>query len=571
MRKTYQSLGFYSFLSQLPHPKSYKGKIMLVAFLGTHVPLLSLLLHFLVSNSFSLDKTLRVLAIALVATLVGTGITLYVLHKLLAPVLLTSSALRKYFTQKQLPSLPTQYTDEVGSLMADTVQTLNKLDQVIEHLTNYDNLTGLPNRVLFTDRLQQALSNAEGKNRLLGVICLHLPNFREINNALGSGISNQLLRIVTQKLTAHVGRTDLLCHLSSNEFAIALPDLTTSEEAIPFCQSLLSEFASPITIQGNQLHIQANLGIAVYPFDGDNIEQLLQNADTAVDEAKRRTVNSYQFFGTEMNAQLQERLILETQLRYALERNELQLHYQPRVDANSGKILGVEALIRWQNPELGFVSPVKFIPIAEANGLIIPIGEWVLRTACNQNRLWKEAGLPPLRVAVNLSARQLAQPNLVDLVAQILAETNLCVADLELEVTESLIMENVEHSINVLQQLHEMGITLALDDFGTGFSSLNYLRRFPIDILKIDRSFVNNVVVNQEDAAVTNTIINLAKDLHLHITAEGVETKEQFEYLKIKGCDEIQGYYFSKPLPSSAITELLYKNHESLQQKTIAA
>ncbi len=533
---------------------------MLIAFLGTHVPLLTLLIYFLVSNSYSFEMTVRVLVIALVATLVGTGITLYALHNLLAPVVVTYLALRAYLSKKRLPKLPTHFTDEVGTLMADTVKTITKLDEVIEHLTNYDDLTGLPNRVLFTDRLQQALSRSQDQTRLLAVICLHLNNFREINNALGSSAGEQLLRGVAQRLRASVDRSDLICRLSSDEFVIALPDLTASEDVVPFCQLLLERLLLPIFLQGHEVHIEPSVGIAVYPFDGDSVEQLLQNANTAIDEAKRRAPNNYQFYGADMNVQLQERLGLENQLRHALERNELQLHYQPQVDTNSGEIIGVEALVRWQNPELGAVSPVKFIPIAEANGLIIPIGEWVLRTACTQTRLWQDAGLPPLRIGVNLSARQLAQPNLVERISQILAETELDVAYLELEVTESLIMENVQHSINVLQQLHDMGITLALDDFGTGYSSLSYLRRFPIDILKIDRSFVRDVVVNSEDAAVTNAIITLAKSLGLHITAEGVETQEQFEYMKSHECNKIQGYYFSRPITAPAMGELLKKN-----------
>ena len=544
---------------------------MLVAFLGTHVPLLALLLNFLISNSFSLAMTIKVLVVALVATLVGTGITLYVLHRLLAPVSLTSVALRSYIKKKQLPTLPTHFTDEAGTLMADTVQTIGKLDEVIDHLSNYDRLTGLSNQSLFSEQLQQEVLRSQDKNCLLAVIGLQLHNVREISNALGSEAGERLLIEIAQRLRTNVERTNLLCRFSSDEFAIAVPDLTTSDDVVPLCQLLLDKLLVPMSLQGNEVHPVVSLGIAVYPFDGDRVEQLLQNANTATDEARHRTPSSYQFYGTAMNDRLQERLALEHQLRYALKRNELQLHYQPRFDAHSGTILGVEALIRWDNPELGQVSPVKFIPLAEANGLIVPIGEWVLRTACTQNKLWQQAGLPPIRVAVNLSARQLAQPNLVEQVAKTLAETQLDVAYLELEVTESLIMENLEHSVSILQQLHEMGITLALDDFGTGYSSLSYIRRFPIDILKIDRSFVKDVVLNKGDAAITNTIISLAKSLELHITAEGVETQDQFEYLKKQGCDEIQGYYFSRPLPVAAMTEFLETNQEKVRLESVPA
>lgn len=560
LNKNNQNLWLYSSLSKFSRLNSYKGKIMLVAFLGVHVPLLALLLYFLVSNSFSFGMTVRVLVIALIATLVGTGITLYAIHLLLAPVILTYLAQKAYVNNKKLPNLPTAFKDEAGILMANTVQTIEKLDEVIDRMTNYDDITGLPNRVLFTDRLQQALLRSQDENQLLAVICLTLNNFREINNALGSDAGDELLRTVAQRLSASVVSTDIRCRLGSDEFAIALLDLTASEDVVPFCQKLLDKLAEPLALNGNQVRAIASLGIAVYPFDGDSVERLLQNANTAIDEAKRLHSCNYQFYSADMNSQLQERLALENNLRDALANDELQLHYQPRVDIHSGKIVGVEALLRWQNPHLGAVSPVKFIPIAEANGLIIPIGEWVLRTACTQNKLWQSQGLEPLRMAVNLSARQLAQPNLVERIASILEETQLNVAYLELEVTESLMMENVQHSINILQQIHDMGIALALDDFGTGYSSLNYLRRFPIHTLKVDRSFVRDVLVNADDAAVTNAIIALGKSLQLNITVEGVETREQFEYMKAKECNEIQGYYFSPPIPALAMSELLKKN-----------
>ncbi len=532
---------------------------MCVAFLGTHVPLLALLVYFLVINSFSLETTLRVLLIALVATLIGTGVTLYALHKLLAPIILTYLAQRAYINQKKLPNLPTKYTDEVGILMADTVQTIHKLDEAIDHLTNYDAITSLPNRVLFGDRLQQALLRNQERNQLLAVMALKLNNFREINNALGSDAADRLLRVVAERLSANISTLDMLSRIGSDEFAIALTELTASEDVVEFCRSVLNSLALPINLYGDRVNTVASIGIAIYPFDGNTVDRLLQSANTAVDEAYRQMPNNYQFYSANMNAQLQERLALESKLRYALQRNELQLYYQPRVDTNTGRIVSVEALLRWQNPELGLISPTKFIPIAEANGSIVPIGEWVLRTACTQNRLWQESVSQSLRVAVNLSARQLAQPNLVERIASILKETQLNPAYLELEVTESLMMENLEQSISVLEELRELGVKLALDDFGTGYSSLNYLRRFPLHTLKIDRSFVRDVVSNSHNGAVTNAIITLAKSLDLNITAEGVETQEQCEYVKAQGCHEIQGYYFSPPIPTLAMTALLKK------------
>lgn len=535
---------------------------MVVAFLGTHVPLIALLIYFLIVNSASLEAALKVLGIALVATLIGTALTLYGLHELLAPIVLTYLAQRAYLNQKKLPDLPTKYTDEVGILMADTVQTINKLDEVIDCLTNYDPITSLPNRVLFSELLHQALLRNQEQNRLLAVISLQLNNFREIHNALGSDAADRLVRIVAQRLSASISSVDILCRIGSDEFAIALTNIATSDMAIAFCRSIIDRFAIPIDLFGDRVNVLTSMGIAIYPFDGNTVDRLLQCANTAVDEAYRKMPNNYQFYSANMNAKLQERLALENKLRYALERKEMQLYYQPRIDIQSKKIVSVEALLRWHNPELGIVSPVKFIPIAEANGLIVPIGEWVLHTACTQNRIWQEMGLENLRVAVNLSARQLAQSNLVERIASILKETQLNSADLELEVTESLMMENLEQSISVLEQLRDLGIKIALDDFGTGYSSLNYLRRFPIQTLKIDRSFVRDIVSNSHDAAVTNAIITLAKSLDLNITAEGVETKEQCEYIKEQGCHEIQGYYFSPPIPTLAMTTMLKKSQE---------
>ncbi|MBD1940582.1 EAL domain-containing protein [Microcoleus sp. FACHB-68] len=557
MHINHPNLWLYSFLSRFQRPPSYKGKIMLVAFLGTHVPLLTLLLYFLTTNSSSFEMTLRVLGIALVATLTGTLLTLYALHNLLAPVILTFLTLREYSNKKKLPNLPTKFTDEVGILMADTVRTIKQLDEVIQHLTNYDNLTGLPNQALFQDRLQQALIRSQDNNRLLAVISLKLKNLSEINNALGRDAGDLLLREAAQRLSASLRSTDLLSRVAKDEFALAQTDLAASEDILPLCKKILSTFSTTFFIENKPLHISVSLGIAVYPFDGSQVDQLWENASTAMYLARRQAQNNYQFFGADMKAQLQERLTLENELRHALTRNEIHLHYQPRVELHHNQIVGVEALVRWQHPELGFVSPVKFIPIAEANGLIVPIGEWVLRTACTQNRIWQEAGLPPIRMAVNLSARQFEQSDLVERINQILEETGMDVAYLELEVTESLFVDNIQNTINILQQLRDRGITLALDDFGTGYSSLNYLRHFPIDTLKIDRSFVRDVVADPHNAAVTNAIISLAKSLELKITAEGVETQDQFEYIKSQGCNEIQGYYFSRPVPADALARLL--------------
>uniref|UniRef100_A0ACD5GWV1 Diguanylate cyclase domain-containing protein n=1 Tax=Desertifilum tharense IPPAS B-1220 TaxID=1781255 RepID=A0ACD5GWV1_9CYAN len=345
---------------------------MSVAFLGTHVPLLALLLYFLLVNSFSWEMTAWVLGVALVATLIGTGLTIYALHQLLAPIILTYLAQRAYLNHKQLPHLPTHYTDEAGTLMADTVRTIEKLDSAIEHLTYYDPIVNLPNRALFIDRLQQVLVRSQTKEQLLAVMVLKINNLREINNALGSEAGNQFLKAIAHQLTSSLNNLDLLCRISDDEFAIALSNLTTTEEAIAFCQSLLSQLVLPIILNDSPVHPFTSLGIAICPDDGRTVEQLIQNAHTAVDAARRHTPNSYQFYSAQMNAQLQERLTLESHLSRALERNELQLHYQPRIESHSGKIVSVEALLRWNSRELEYHFSSQIYPHRRSQRLNCP-------------------------------------------------------------------------------------------------------------------------------------------------------------------------------------------------------
>jgi EAL domain-containing protein (putative c-di-GMP-specific phosphodiesterase class I) len=321
---------------------------------------------------------------------------------------------------------------------------------------------------------------------------------------------------------------------------------------------VLSTQAKSFSIEGTLVRPTASIGIAINTLqNAQDVDSLLQQAQIALRQAKQRGCKQYQFYSPEMNVQLQERFALENALHGALERSEFSVYYQPIVCLSNGQIVGLEALVRWQHPELGLISPVKFIPIAEANGLIVPIGEWVLRTACAQTYAWQIAGWSPLRISVNLSARQFEQSNLAEVVSQILKETRLDASDLELEVTESSLVVDIQRSVNTLKQLRELGISVALDDFGTGYSSLNYLKRFPVNMLKIDRSFVQDLISNPDSAAITDAIIALAQSLKLSITAEGIETQEQLHYLQSKGCDEGQGFYFSRPIPAEAMRQLL--------------
>ncbi|MEH1966934.1 putative bifunctional diguanylate cyclase/phosphodiesterase [Nostoc sp.] len=569
--KLNHKLYLYSFLANFGWlKKSYTTKIMLVAFFGTHVPLLTLLFSFVISNSYSLEMAARVMIVALLATLVGTAATLYALNHLLKPVILTSAALQNYLNTKTLPELPTEYADEAGTLMADTSQTLHKLDELIHYITNYDDLTGLPNRDLFSDRVHQTLSQSENNQRLVAVFLLGIDDFTGMSHALEHQTTNLLLRAVAQRLSTCMLQTDILAHLSGDEFAIARMDIVSFESVIKLSQLLLSTLSKPFSIEGNLIHLTASIGITINVLnDRNSIYQLLQQAHMALYQAKQQGRSQYHFYSPEINAQLQERLTLENELHGALKRNEMLVYYQPLIDLHSRKVTAMEALVRWQHPTLGMISPAKFIPIAEANGAIVPIGEWVLRTACAQNRAWQLAGFTPIRISVNLSARQFEQPYLVEVISQILEETELKASDLELEVTESFLMSDIERSVKTLKKLRELGIWLALDDFGTGYSSLNYLKRFPVNMLKIDRSFVQDIMSNPDSAAVTNAIIALAKSLRLSITAEGVETQEQLDYLRMQGCDEGQGFYFSCPVPADIIAPMLQKS--SQQMETIPA
>lgn len=552
-------LSLYSFLSHFGLlKKSYTAKIMLVAFLGTHVPLLALVVSFVISNSYSWEMAARVLVIALLSTLAGTAATLYALRHLLSPVILTSDTLQDYLNNKKLPELPTQFVDEVGTLMANTSQAIHKLDELIHYITNYDELTGLPNRELFCDRLYQSVSESENNQQLVAVLLLGIDDFTDISHTLDGQTLNLLLRAVAQRVATCLGQTDILAHLSGDEFALARTEIPSFESAINLSQLLVSTLAKPFSIDGISIHITASIGITINSLsDRNSVNQLLQQAHMSLYQAKQQGRSQYQFYSPEVNAQLQERMALENELHGALERNEMLVYYQPLIDLHTRQVTALEALVRWQHPTRGLVSPAKFIPIAEANGSIVAIGEWVLRTACAQNRAWQLAGFPPIRISVNLSARQFEQPNLVEVVSQVLEETGLEASYLELEVTESFLMADVQRSVKTLEELRTLGVSLALDDFGTGYSSLNYLKRFPVNMLKIDRSFVQDVTSNPDSAAVTDAIIALAKSLRLNITAEGVETKEQLDYLQKRGCEEGQGFYFSRPIPADAIAEML--------------
>ncbi len=430
-------------------------------------------------------------------------------------------------------------------------------ESLLRHEASHDRLTALPNRLLFDEQLSLALLQAQQRGEMLAVAFLDLDRFKTVNDTLGHAVGDQLLQQVTQRLQSCLRQGDLVARWGGDEFTLFFPHNTYIEDISKIAQRLLEGLNAPFLLEEQELYLSASLGLALFPYDGENATILLKNADTAMYRAKEQGRNNYQFYAPEMNNKAREQLALETDLRKALAKDELLLYYQPQVDLHTGEFIGLEALIRWQHPQLGLVPPNQFIPLAEETGLICPIGDWVIRTACEQHQTWCAAGLPPMRIAVNLSMRQFQQRDLVKMIAQALHETQTQPCYLELEITESIAMQDSEFTVAVLQELRQMGLQIAMDDFGTGYSSLNSIKHFPLHTLKIDQSFVRDLMVDPSDAAIAKAVIALGQGLHLKVLAEGVETVEQLECLRTLGCQSAQGYLFSKPLPPDALTALL--------------
>ncbi len=444
--------------------------------------------------------------------------------------------------------------------MYDDITERKAADERIRFLAQHDALTGLPNRSLLQDRLLQALASAQRDGEQVAVLFLDLDHFKTINDSLGHHIGDRLLQEVARRLGHCVRGNDTVSRQGGDEFLTVLGQLKNPGDAAHIAQKMLDAVAQPYDIDGHELRVTPSIGIAIHPDDGHDTETLIKNADAAMYHAKENGRNNYQYFTADLNSRAFERLSVENSLRRGLEQGEFLLHYQPQINLASGAIVGLEALVRWQHPDFGLVPPLRFIPVAEESGLIVPLGEWVLREACRQNRAWQQAGLPAIPVAVNLSAHQFHQKNLAQTISGALQESGLDARYLELELTESVVMRGSESTVETLARLKQMGLMLSIDDFGTGYSSLSYLKRFPIDKLKIDRSFVRDVTLDQDDAAIAGAIIAMAHSLRLKVIAEGVETQEQSDFLKEQGCDEIQGYLFSRPLPAEQMEKLLRKN-----------
>lgn len=467
---------------------------------------------------------------------------------------------------------------EQNRVLTSELEARRAAESRVVALSNFDTLTGLANRGLFVDRLDQAIASAVRHSHKVVVVVLGLDYFKLVNESLGYSTGNELLKIIGDRLRSCVRGSDMVARLGGDEFALifaesvpGLRDLqlphycaNTNDEVEPgtaeLLQRIMRTVSTSLMLTDRELHITCSMGVSLYPRDGTDSEALLKAASAALNNAKRIGSNNFQFFTVDLSAKIQARLALQAQLRLAVEREEFVLHYQPQVDLCSGRIVGMEALVRWNHPELGLVPPGQFIGLAEETGLIVPIGAWVIRTACAQCKAWERQGLGSLRIAVNVSVRQFAQPDLVEYIAAVLAETGLEPQWLEIELTESLLMQDVDRSIDILERLKAIGLQMSIDDFGTGYSSLAYLKRFPIDLLKIDQAFVRDIETSQDDTAIVKAIISMAHSLGLRVIAEGVETEAQCNFLRLNMCDEIQGYFFSRPIEAARIEGLLAKD-----------
>jgi diguanylate cyclase (GGDEF)-like protein/PAS domain S-box-containing protein len=461
-----------------------------------------------------------------------------------------------------LEALGTNLLDHPGIrgvvITSRDVSERHKAEKGAQYLSQHDGLTGLPNRVLMQDRLHQAISQARRAGGQVALMFIDLDRFKTVNDSFGRVIGDTLLRQVAQRLTTCLRDTDTIARLGGDEFTIMLPDAGNAQVVGEVAQRVLSELSRPFNDGEQELYVSASIGISLFPRDGSDPDELVKHADRAMYSAKDSGRNMYRYFTEDLNREVREKVMLESGLRRAIHRGELRLFYQPIIDLTTNQVIGAESLVRWQHPSLGLIYPEKFIPVAEESGLIVPLGEWVLRTACEQLRAWQQEGLA-LQVAVNVSARQFHHGNLADLVVAVMADSHVDPQLVEIELTESAIMHDAEASISTLERLKSRGISISIDDFGTGYSSLSYLKRLPLDILKIDQSFVRDITTDNNDATIVRAIIGLARSLGIKVLAEGVENDAQLSFLNQYGCNYGQGFLFGKPLAPEAFAELMMK------------
>jgi diguanylate cyclase (GGDEF)-like protein len=446
-------------------------------------------------------------------------------------------------------------TNYVG--VKEDISVRKEYEERLLRQANYDTLTGLPNRLLVMDRLKQALAHANRYHERLALMLIDLDDFKKVNDTLGHAAGDQLLKEMAVRLTGCLREADTVTRLGGDEFVVILPDIVEASSSETIADKILAACATPFQLGGNEMFVAGSIGIAVFPDDGDDPQVLMRNADAAMYRAKKEGRGTFRFFTPEMNRAALEHMRMEAQMRHAIERGEMELHYQPLIDNMTGLLVGAEALLRWNSPVLGQVPPIDFIPLAEESGLIVPIGEWVLRTACKQAKEWQSPDGPAFYVAVNLSGRQFQKKTLVDTVRSALAENDLPPGCLELELTESVLLAESQEIGGIVEELDAMGVGFAIDDFGTGFSSISYLRRFPFDTLKIDRSFIKDLTSNPDDANLVRSIIAMARSMRLRIVGEGVESQPQQEFLADSGCDVTQGWLHSRPLPPQRFAEFL--------------
>ncbi|TFG92649.1 MAG: bifunctional diguanylate cyclase/phosphodiesterase, partial [Syntrophobacterales bacterium] len=461
--------------------------------------------------------------------------------------------------------------DQEGTIMGfrgvgRDITERKRSEERIEYLATHDTLTNLPNRLMFNQLLNHALQGAQRYERQLAVFFIDLDRFKIINDTLGHDAGDQLLQEIAIRLKQTLRAMDVIARLGGDEFVILIEEVSDLSQVTTVAHNVLSAVIKPMSIMDQECRVTASIGISIYPKDGEDEQSLMKNADIAMYFAKEEGKNNYQFYSKDIKAQSIERLLIETNLRQALKLDELSLHYQAKLDFKTNAITGVEALLRWQNPSLGSVTPLQLIPIAEETGLIVPIGRWVLKTACSQNVAWQREGLPPVCMAVNLSLRQLTDEGLIEDIKTALEDSGMAPELLELEITESMVMHNPARMIKVLSKIKEMGVRLAIDDFGTGYSSLAQIKYFPIDTIKVDRSFIRNIPDDSEDKAIAEAIIAMGKTLSLTVVAEGVETQEQMDFLEERACDQMQGFYFSKPIVPEEFADLL-RTHTASQQE----